>query len=89
MTNPAVAVDRLKALEIALEFTTQIAFDDDLVRSDRLNDVVDLFRRKILRPRVRVDIGVLQHFLRETWSDAVDVRQGSFDSLISGNFDSE
>jgi hypothetical protein len=36
MTNPAITVDRLKALEVALNLPAQITFDDDLVRGNRL-----------------------------------------------------
>jgi len=31
MSDPAITIDRLQTLEVALHFTTQIAFDRDLV----------------------------------------------------------
>ena len=89
MTNAAIAIDGLQALEIALNFPAEIAFDDDLLRADRLDDVVELFRRQAFRAGVRIHVGLFEHFLREARADAVDVRQGRFDAFVAGNFNTE
>ena len=89
MANSAIAIDRLEALEIALNLAAKIAFDEDLIRGDRLNDVIELLRREALRPDIRVDIGLLEHFLCEARPDPVNVREGSFDPFITGDFYAE
>jgi hypothetical protein len=38
MPNPAIRIDRLQTLEVALHFTAQIAFNRDLVARNRMND---------------------------------------------------
>src|SRR2546430_5120420 len=38
--NPAITIDRLQTFEVALHFTTQIAFNRDLVARDRMNNFV-------------------------------------------------
>ena len=42
VTNAAITIDRLEPLQIPLQFTAQIAFDQRLVPSDRMDDVVIL-----------------------------------------------
>ena len=75
MTNATIAVDRLEALQVALQIPTQIAFDQELVARDRMNDVVQLLRRQFLRPQIRIDGSLLEDPLRGRRSDAVNVRQ--------------
>ena len=65
MPNPAITIDRLQTLEVALHFTAQIAFDRDLVGRDRVNDFVELLRGKIFRAQIRIDIGLIENALRD------------------------
>ena len=88
MPYPAITVDRLQTLEVALRFTAQIAFDRDLVARDGVNNFVQLLRSKIFRAQVRIDIGLLQNPLRCARSDPVDVGQRRFDAFIGRNFNS-
>ena len=86
MANSPIAVDRLESLQIALKFPTEVAFDQNLVRGDRLDDVIQLFRRKALRANIGVDIRLLEDFFREARSDSIDIWKGRFDSLITWDF---
>src|SRR5438270_872811 len=40
MSNPAITIDGLQTLEVALHFTAQIAFNRDLVGRNRMNNFV-------------------------------------------------
>jgi len=86
--DSTITIYRLKALQIALQLATKIAFDQHLVAGNRLDNFVDLMRRQILRPQVRIDIGLFQNALRPARSDPVDVGQGRFDAFIGWNFNS-
>ena len=86
MADATVAVDRLKALEVALQLTAQVAFDDDLQRIDGVDDRVELFRRQILRTDIGINSGDLKDALGVARSDAVDIGQRSFDTFVAGDF---
>ena len=64
MANAAIAIDRLQTLQVALQLPAQIAFDQKLVRRNRLNDFVDLLRRKIFRPEIGIDVRLFENALR-------------------------
>ena len=70
-------------------FAAQIAFDQHLVARDRLNDLVDLLRRQILRAQVWIDIGLFENAFRRARSDSVNVGQRRFDAFIRWNFNSK
>ena len=84
MPDSAITIDRLKALQIALQFAAKIAFDQHLVAGDRLNDLVDLLRRQILRAQVRIDVRLFENALRRARADAVNVGQRRFDAFVAG-----
>ena len=86
MADTAVAVDRLQALEVGLQLAAQIALDRQFARGDRLDDLVELLVRQILRTRLRIDIGLLEDLLRRARANAVDVRQRRFDAFVAGDF---
>ena len=87
--DSAITVDRLEALQVALHFPAQIAFDQHFVAGDRLDDVVNLMRCQVLRTQVRIDVCLLQHPLRRTGPDAVDVGERRFDAFIGRYFNSQ
>ena len=89
MTDATVAVDRLQALQIALNFPTQIAFDRDFARVDRVNDCVQLFGRKILGPDIRVNVGLFENLFRVARAHAINVGQGGFDAFVAGDINSK
>ena len=88
VANAAIAVDGLKPLQVRLNLTTQIAFDGQFARGDRLNDVVQLLRRQILRAHVGLNVGLFEDLLRSARADPVDVWQRSVDALVAGDFNS-
>jgi len=89
MADAAVAIDRLEALQIALQLAAKIAFDDDAILADRADDRADLLGRKIFRANVRIDVGLLEDALGGLRADAVDVGQRRFDAFVAGNINSK
>lgn len=89
MAKPAVAVNRLQTLEVALEITTQITLDKEVIGANSLNDLVDLLYGEILRANLWVNIGLFQDLLRPGRADPVNVRERRFDAFISGDFNSK
>ena len=85
MADTTVAVDRLKAFKIALNFAAEVAFDRNFIRVDRNDDGVELFGREILRADVGIDVGLLENFFRVAGSQSVNIRQGGFDAFVAGN----
>jgi hypothetical protein len=88
MSDSAITIDRLQALQVTLQFAPKVPFDQHLVARDCLNDLVDLMRRQVLRAQIRIDIGLLQNALRCTRSDPVNVGQRRFDAFIGRNLNS-
>jgi len=89
MADATVAVDRLKALQILLEFAAKIAFDDKLVFLDNLNDAVQLLIGQLFSANVGVDFGLLENELGAGRSDAINIRQGGFDPFVTGDINTE
>ena len=86
--DSTITIDRLEALEITLQFAAEIAFNQHLVARDRLNDLVDLVWRQVLRAQVWIDIRLFQNALRGTRPDPVDVGERRFDAFIGWNLNS-
>ena len=89
MTDATVTVDRLEALEILLEFAAKIAFDRVLVLRDDLDDPVHLLIGQRLGAEIRADFGLLEDELGPGGTNAVNVREGGFNPLVTGNIDTE
>ena len=89
MADAAIAVDRLKALEVALDFPAQIAFNHEVIGADGLDDLVDLLNRKVLRANVAIDVGLFEDLLGPGRPDAINIRQRGFDAFVAGDFNSE
>jgi hypothetical protein len=89
MANTTVAVDCLKALEILLQFAAKVALDRVLVLGDDLDDPVQLLIRQRLGADVRADLSLLEDELGPGGPDAVNVREGGFNPLVTGNIDTE
>jgi len=73
MTDASIRIDRLQTFQIALHVAAQIALDLELVVRDRVNDLIQLLRRKIFRPEVWIDIRLLEDAPRSAKADSVDV----------------
>ena len=87
MAQPAIAIDRLEALEIALKLSSEVAFNQETACRDRLDDLVELLGAQILRAGIGVDVGLLEDLFRGARTDSVHVGKRGFDSLIPGDFD--
>jgi len=89
MADATVAVDGLEALEILLEFAAKVTLDRVLVLRDDLNDPVDLLIGQRLGAEIRADFGLLKDELGPGGTNAVNVREGGFNPLVTGNIDTE
>jgi hypothetical protein len=89
VTNAAIRIDRLQTFQIALYIAAQIAFDLELVVCDRVDDLIQLLRRKIFRTDVWVDIRLLEDAPRSAKADSVDIGQRYLDAFVCWNFNSE
>ena len=85
MPDAAVAIDRLQALEVALDLPAQIALDHQPARADRMDNRIDLLDAQIFRPDIGVDIGRLENLFRGARADAVNEGERSFDAFIAGD----
>ncbi len=83
MARTAIASNRLQPLQVALNITSQIPFYQKSAPIDGVNNLAQLFWRQIFRAHVWVDVRLLKDFLGGFGSDAINVRQRSFDPLIS------
>ena len=86
MPDAAITIDRLQTLQIALHFAAQIAFDRQLAVRDRLDDFVDLLRRKILGAQIGIDVGLLENPFGGARADPVDVSQTTLRSVYRLEF---
>ena len=89
MTDAAVAIDRLEALEILLQFAAEVALDHVLVFLDDLDDAVELLVGQGLGANIGADFGLFEDELGAAGADAVDVRKSGFDALFTGDVDTE
>jgi len=89
MANAAVTIDGLQALQVALELTAQIAFDEGAAFADCMDDRTELLGCELFRTDVRIDIGLLEHALRGLRPNTVNVRQRRFNALVAGNVNSK
>ena len=89
MTNAAIAIDRLQALEIGLHFAAKIAFDWQLARLNRVDDFRELLRRQLVRTDVSVHSGLLENAAGGRRTDAINVGQRRFDAFFAGNFNTK
>jgi hypothetical protein len=89
VADAAIRINRLQTFQVTLHVATEVAFNLDLVVRDGVNDFVQLLRRKVFRPNVRVNVGLLEDAPGCAKADSVDVSERRFDSLVRWNFNSE
>ena len=89
MPDAAVRINRLEPFQIALYVATQIALDFELVVRYRVNDLVQLLRRKIFGADIWIDIRLLENAPRSAKTDSINVRQRDLDAFLRWNFNSE
>jgi hypothetical protein len=85
MANATVAVDRLKALQVALDVTTEITFNQQTARGDGLDDLIEMFRAEVLGEHIWGDVRVFEDLFGGTWADPVDVRKGGLNAFVAGD----
>jgi hypothetical protein len=85
VAQPAIAIDRLEAFEIALELSSEVAFNQETACRNRLDDLVELLGAQILRAGIGVDVGLFENLFRGARTDAVNVRQRRFDAFVARN----
>jgi hypothetical protein len=73
MANSTVTINCLQTLQIALDFTAQVALNQHFITGDRLNDLVDLLRRKVFGAQIGINVCLLKDLLRGARPDAVNV----------------
>ena len=86
VANTAVAVDGSQALQLRLALAAEITLNEDLLGLDHLCDAHELIFAELTGPDVRINAGVLENLCRGRAADAEHVRQGSFDTLLVGDF---
>ena len=89
MADATVAVDRLQALEVLLKIAAKVAFDQNFLCRDGVDDRVELLGSEVFCADVWIHIGGFEHFLRVARADAVDVWERCFDALVAGNINAE
>jgi hypothetical protein len=88
MPNATITIDRLQTFQVALYVAAQVTFNFDFVVRNRVNDFVQLLRRKVFRAQIGVDIGLLQNAPGGGKADSVNVRQRCFDAFVRRNLNS-
>jgi len=89
MSDAAITIDCLQTLEIALHLPAQIAFNRDLVARDRVNDLVQLLRREVLRAEIRIDIRLIENALRDRRPNSVNISKRRLDAFLRRYFNSQ
>lgn len=83
MTQTSIAADLDQALDVQLNLSAQVAFDNKVL-ADVVAQRRDLVLRQITHTRVRRDASGLQSPLRGASADAVDVGQAYLHPLVAG-----
>jgi hypothetical protein len=89
VTNTAIAIDGLESLEVARNLAAEVAFENPLMLGDKMEDLVELLFRKILRPHVRVQARFFNKQVSTGRTDAVDITEGIRDFFLRGDVDAE
>jgi hypothetical protein len=88
MPNSAITINCLQTFQVTLHVATQIAFNLDFVVRDRVNDFVQLLRRKIFRAQVGIDIRLFENPPSCGKADSIDIGERRLDAFFCWNFDS-
>jgi hypothetical protein len=89
MTNATVAIDRLEALEILLQFAAKVALDHILVLLNDLDDAVELLIGQRLGADIGADFSHFQDVLGAGRPNAVNVGESGFNPFVTGDIDTE
>lgn len=86
VTNAAIALNALQALQVHTNLTAEVAFDDILAVLNRMDDLRKLCFRQVLGPDARLDIGLGQDDFGIGGANAVNIAKRDIDALIRRNF---
>jgi len=89
VAETTVAVDGLETLQVTLNLTAKVTFNDNLLAGDGGDDRSDLLGRKFLGADVGIDVGLLEDALGGLRADAVNVNERGFNTLVAWNFYAE
>src|SRR6478736_8913573 len=89
VTDAAVAIDRLEALQVAGDLTTKITLHHPLVVGDDVENLVQLLLGKIRGAHVGIETGGLDDEIGPRGANTVDIPEGVSDLLFGGKFDAE
>ena len=89
MAETTVAVDGLETLQVTLNLTAKVTFNDNLLAGDGGDDRSDLLGRKFLGADVGIDVGLFEDALGGLRADAVNVNERGFNTLVAWNFYAE
>src|SRR3954454_783132 len=85
VAKAAVGTDLHKPFDVLGALAAEVALD--LALLDRFPQPHDLVLGQVFDQRVRIDLGLLEHFLRGRLTDAVDVGKADFDPFLDRDVD--
>src|SRR6478736_6207345 len=89
VTDDAVAIDGLEALQIAGDLTTEITLHHPLVVGDDMENLVQLLFGQIRSAHVGIETGGLDDEIGPRGTNTVDIPERVSDLLFGGKFDAE
>jgi hypothetical protein len=87
VTQASVAADVHEPLDVHGNLPSEITLNPHFLIDD-VAQAIDFIVRQVPNPGVRIDSGASEKLLARMQSDAIYVRQSSFDSLIPGKVNS-
>src|SRR6478736_1166576 len=89
VTDAAVAIDGLEALQVAGDLTAEITLHHPLVVGDDMENLVQLLFGQIRSAHVGIETGGLDDEIGPRGTNTVDIPEGVSDLLFGGKFDAE
>jgi hypothetical protein len=83
MADAAIAIDRLKTPDVLREHSPEVALYDEVVL-EKVRDRGYVFVGQLVRLETGLDIGLLDDLRGDLGSDAIDIAQRVFDTLVAG-----
>ena len=89
MANATVAIDRLKALQVAHELAAQITLNHPLIFSDDVKNFVQLLFTESFCTGVGINTDFFNDQVGADRTDSVNITEGKRDFLLRGNINTE
>ena len=87
MASTPVTTNFLQTLDILFDHVTELSFNA-IFFLDYLAQTIGILSRQIFGARIHIHREFLQDFLARRQADAINIRQGDFDSFVIWNIDS-